>query len=69
MRSHESVRIYRARRPWRTVATVLLTLLAVAATLAILVFFYFKRYIVYTSDSVRLEIPWLQETEETDTSS
>ncbi len=54
-------RIYRSRRPWQTIVMVLLAILAVVLILAVAVFFYFKRYIVYTSDGLRLEVPWLEE--------
>ena len=58
------VRIYRSRRPLKVILTALLTVLVVLAILAVSIFFGFKRYIVYTSDGVKLEVPWLQEPEE-----
>lgn len=57
-------RIYRRRRPVRTALTVIATLAAVLLVLAILVFFWFRKYIVYTSGSVELVVPWLQEAEQ-----
>ena len=67
------VRIYHSRRPLKTALTVLLVLLLVLLVLAVAVFFGFKRYIVYTSDGVHLEVPWLgypeaPETEDADDS-
>lgn len=58
------VRIYRSRKPLKTALTVFFSLLAVLLILAVSVFFGFKRYIVYTSDGVKLEVPWLQEPED-----
>ena len=53
------VKIYRSRRPLKTALTVLFVL-------AVSVFFGFRRYIVYTSDGVKLDVPWLREpTEQT----
>ena len=57
-------RIYRSRRPLKMVLTVLFALAAALIILAVGIFFGFRRYIVYTSDGVRLDVPWLQEVEE-----
>ena len=57
-------KIYRQHRPLRTIAVTLAVLVILAALLALTVFFSFKKYIVYTSDGVRLDVPWLQETVE-----
>ena len=54
-------RIYHSRRPLKIISGVVLTLLLVAALLMILIFIGFRKYIVYTSDGVRLEVPWLRE--------
>ena len=59
--SRNEVRIYRSRRPVRTALLILAAAAAVVVILAFAVFFGFRRYIVYTSDGVRLEIPWLEE--------
>ena len=59
------VRIYRSRRPLKTALTVFFVLAAILLILAVAVFFGFRRYIVYTSEGVKLEIPWLQETPQT----
>ena len=55
------VRIYRSRRPLKTALIVFFSLLAALILIALAVFFGFRRYIVYTSDGVKLEVPWLQE--------
>ena len=60
-------RIYRSRRPLKTALTVFFALLAALIILAVGIFFGFRRYIVYTSDGVRLDVPWLQEIEEPET--
>ncbi len=59
-------RIYRSRRPLKTALTVFFVLLAAVVTLIFAVFFGFKKYIVYTSDGVRLVVPWLQDPEGTE---
>ena len=63
--SKPEVRIYRSRRPLKTALTVFFVLLAVLVVLVIAIFFGFQKYIVYTSDGVKLEVPWLQDPEET----
>ncbi len=60
------VRIYRSRKPVKTAFTVLFALLAVLIVLAVAIFFGFKRYIVYTSEGVKLEVPWLSEPAQTE---
>ncbi len=60
------VRIYRSRKPVKTALTVLFALLAVLIVLAVAIFFGFKRYIVYTSEGVKLEVPWLTEPAQTE---
>jgi hypothetical protein len=40
--------------------TLLLTILTLIL-LTVAVFFGFKKYIVYTTDGLRLDIPWLEE--------
>lgn len=57
------VKIYRSRKPLKTALAVFSVLLLVLAVLAVAIFFGFKKYIVYTSDGVKLEVPWLQEPE------
>ena len=54
-------RIYKKNNTVKTVLTTLLVTVLVLIFLALTVFFGFRRYLVYTDDGVRLEIPWLQE--------
>ena len=62
--------IYRKRRPVRAIVIVLLIALLAAAIFYIGVFFGFRKYIVYTTDGLRVEVPWLQdEPADTDTPS
>jgi len=66
--SSEDNKIYRNRRPLRTIAVTVLVLLLVLIVLAVCVFFGFRRYIVYTDDGVRLEVPWLQDSSQSGSS-
>ena len=66
--SSEDNKIYRNRRPLRTIAVTVLALLLVLIVLAVCVFFGFRRYIVYTDDGVRLEVPWLQDSSQSGSS-
>ncbi|MBQ2602220.1 MAG: hypothetical protein II583_02240 [Oscillospiraceae bacterium] len=54
-------RVYHVRSPWRTAAAVTAIVLVAALIIAASIFFGFRKYIVYTDDGVRLEVPWLQE--------
>lgn len=54
-------RIYRGRRPAKIIITTILILLVVLIFLAVTIFFGFRKYIVYTNDGIRLEVPWLEE--------
>ncbi|MBR1842204.1 MAG: hypothetical protein IJ788_02895 [Oscillospiraceae bacterium] len=60
-------RIYRTGVRWKAVLLVLLIVIALIVTVALSLFFGFKKYIVYTSDGVRLEVPWLTDEEITET--
>lgn len=60
-------RIYRTGVRWKTVLLVLLIVIALIVTIALSLFFGFRKYIVYTSDGVRLEVPWLTDEEITET--
>ncbi len=55
-----SGRIYRTGGVWKRIliAALVLVLLAVVAWVG--VFFYFRRYVVYSDGSAYLEIPWLE---------
>ena len=54
-------RTYRNRRPLKIILTVLLSLIAAFVILIVSLFFGFRKYIVYTQDGLRLDIPWLTE--------
>lgn len=56
----EKRKIYKKRRPLKTALKVLGITLAVLAALFIIAFISFQRYIVYTPDGLRLEIPFVQ---------
>ena len=55
-------RTYRSAKPLRTAASVLGVLLALVILVCAIIFFSFRKYIVYTADGLRLEVPWLEET-------
>ncbi len=57
----EKRKIYKKRRPIQTTLKVLGILLAALIALFIIAFFSFQRYIVYTPDGLRLEIPFVQQ--------
>ena len=52
-------RIYRSFRPGRFVVRLILILLAAVIAFSVIVWFWFKSYIVYTDDGLYLDIPWL----------
>ncbi|MGE4483775.1 MAG: hypothetical protein AB7C97_01545 [Oscillospiraceae bacterium] len=54
-------KVYRKRKPVKIILLSLLGLICLLITLAICVFFGFKKYIVYTSDGLYLDVPWLSE--------
>ena len=54
-------KIYRRRRPVRTLLRVLGLLVLTIVIAAVVIFFRFQRYIVYTQDGIRLDIPFLRE--------
>ena len=53
-------RIYRRRRPLRTLIKVLGAAVLTIAILLVVVFFWFQSYIVYTPEGIRLDIPFLR---------
>lgn len=55
------VRVYRSHKPLKTALVVFFSLLLVLIILAAAIFWGFQKYIVYTSDGVKLDIPWLRE--------
>ena len=62
MKSHRH-RVYRSRNPLRLIFGVLFSVLLAAIILAVGVYFGFRKYIVYTSEGLRVEVPWLEEAE------
>lgn len=58
---------YKNHRAARTVAKLLIGLVIVVVVFTIALFFGLRRYIVYTADGLRLDIPWLEDVVETQT--
>jgi len=56
----KKIKVYKKRRPLKIALRVLGILTAVVVLLSVLIFFGFQKYIVYTPEGVRLEIPFLQ---------
>ena len=56
---------YNNHRAARILVRVLVCVLIALVITAVAMFFGLRRYIVYTEDGLRLEIPWLEETEDT----
>ena len=54
-------RFYRSRSPVFIVLTALGAVVLAAAILFACLFFGFRKYIVYTPDGLRVEVPWLEE--------
>lgn len=54
-------RIYRKRNPLLIALKVLGGLLAAIIFILIVLFFSFQKYIVYTPDGLKLDIPYLQQ--------
>ena len=59
--ARQKERIYKRRRPLRTLLRVLGVALLTFVVLAVTIFFVAQRYIVYTPDGVRLDIPILRD--------
>lgn len=59
--SHKSNKTYRSFRPVKVIFTTIVLVLLTLLLLAVAIFFGFRKYIVYTTDGLRLDIPWLQE--------
>ncbi|MDR0861821.1 MAG: hypothetical protein LBN30_03470 [Oscillospiraceae bacterium] len=51
---------YKSHRARRVILTALATLLIAAVIFTVAMFFGIRRHIVYTSEGLRLEIPWLE---------
>ena len=64
MSSRES-RIYHSGKPVKTIITIVLSVAFALLLAAVIIFFSFRKYIVYTSDGVRLDVPWLEGLEDT----
>jgi len=56
-----SRRVYRGKSPARLLAGIVAGVVLAAIILCASVFFGFRKYIVYTPDGLRLEVPWLEE--------
>lgn len=54
-------KIYRSRTPLRIAVTTLIIILVLFVLVSAIVFFSFQKYIVYTADGLRLEVPWLED--------
>lgn len=54
-------KIYKKSKPWKVLLIVFLSVLLFLLILAVSIFFGFQKYIVYTNDGLRLEVPWLAE--------
>ena len=52
---------YKNRRVARILVRVVVVVVVATVILAVSLFFGLRRYIVYTPEGLRLEIPWLQE--------
>ena len=61
MGSYRKPRVYRKHHTLRILLNVLIILLVSAVILSAAVFFWFRRYIVYTDNGLHLEIPWLED--------
>ena len=58
--ARQKEKIYRRRRPVRALLRTLGFSVLALAVLLVVVFFQFQRYIVYTPDGIRLDIPFLR---------
>lgn len=56
----ESYEIYQRRKPLKIILKLFISIVLIVIALAVIVFFWFQSYIVYTSDGIRLDIPFLQ---------
>ena len=54
-----SRKIYRRRGPLKLILKIIFGLVLFAVVLAVVIFFWFQSYIVYTPEGVRLDIPFL----------
>ena len=56
---------YKNRRIWRIIVKIFLALVITCAVLFVSLFFGLKKYIVYTPDGLRLDIPFLADSADT----
>lgn len=56
---------YKNHRAARAVAKLMTGLVIVVVVIAIALFFGLRRYIVYTPEGLKLDIPWLEDVMET----
>lgn len=54
--------VYHGHKPLRIVLKTVGWIVLVALILAVFMFFWFKRYIVYTDEGLRVQVPYLAET-------
>ena len=54
-------KIYKKNVRLKSVLTAVAAVLLVCIMIMIGIFFWFRQYIVYTSDGLYLDIPWLEE--------
>ena len=59
-------KLYRKSSPWKILLGIFVAVLIILAVLAVVIFFSFQKYIVYTPDGLHLEVPWLEEEEPSD---
>ena len=60
-------KIYRNSKIFKRLLTAILSLVIAVVVLFIALFFGLQKYIVYTSDGIRLEIPFLNDSENSGT--
>ena len=53
---------YKNHRAARIIAKLLVGLVIAVVVFTVALFFGLRRYIVYTSEGLRLDVPWLEET-------
>ena len=54
---------YSRRRPLRTALKIILITILILVIISVGLFFYLQRYVVYTADGVRLDLPFLSTAE------
>ena len=61
---YKTYKTYKNRTPWKVALGIFFGAVVLFIVLSLFVFFGFKKYIVYSSDGLHLEIPWLEELNE-----